>query len=561
METFLLMSPNSPAMEPPSPSTPASPQFQPMFIPQDSFLFPREDLSQPPPRSQNSIAAAAVSLGVVFGLLAISLSGALFCSVQRRKARERRISSMRLATARSSFASRSANPRHRVPSGGLEELHGLDGLPFHLRTHAPLIDRRSDWIRLGLDAPIISSHISDDVSNGQKIIEKRQPVPGCENCVWDPSRCLSHPPIVRGTAKLGRSPLGSAPVWTIVHDSVGTISGNVGPEAEHPPSSPQAAAMAAVDHANLCESMSLSGSDSDHQTNGTLSSHDSEQDMKQHQEQDTGPSSSSSTAHVSDPEHPTAPSTYSRTSSTLSSSPSLVSASEESVETDESNIPAIHSTPDCTFEMVDPLDPREPSFITTDDPLDCVLTSADGNTTGLSPSFSAIPFSSMNQPSLLSVSFAALLSPHLDSLLASASSASLFKARAHFTSRSSLSPSSQSLNHTPLAPPAIMISPPTESTIYSFTSSRSSEIANLHGWGGYKDENALDLIRSNVDDFDLPPSGSWGLEEREGTEEEEENFEYDVMMKKWRQELAAAVALARMAVANSEDDVVLSDGI
>lgn len=104
-----------------------------------------------------------------------------------------------------------------------------------------------------------------------------------------------------------------------------------------------------------------------------------------------------------------------------------------------------------------------------------------------------------DQPSsLLAMSFAMLLSPHLESILASASSASLFCPRS--LSANSIRTCTTMLPDAPLPPPAIIVSPPSDASLRSDSSALSC--------GGNFGECVPNLIHSE-DDFILPESGSW----------------------------------------------------
>lgn len=141
-----------------------------------------------------------VSLGALFSIIAVGLSGSII--FQRRRQRKRRELSRALASARASFSSRNANPRyHAILEDGLGSSLPVEQSP------APFIDRRIEWIRCGLDSP-------SKPRQGPRFIEGRPLLQCCQSCSHN-SWCCTHPSNTQVHFQMTPSPLGTAPVWTI----------------------------------------------------------------------------------------------------------------------------------------------------------------------------------------------------------------------------------------------------------------------------------------------------------------------------------------------------------
>jgi hypothetical protein len=418
-----------------------------------------------------------VSLGAVFGIIAVGISGSIIFGTQRRRQRKRRELSRALASARASFSSRNANPRYQsVLEDSLGSSSSVEQSPVRL------IDRRLEWIRFGLDSPSRASHSPGKSQQGSRFIEGQPLLHDYQTCSSN-SQCRVHHLNPQAHFQMAPSPLGTAPVWTM----------NTSNEKRW-----------TLDSINV---LGLSSCQTPPPQDKRLEIHGKLQGRQEDELGDLNPKTIQNSLLKDNPGNTTPPlpdegavaaqsPSMSSGSVTLGASHSVhtIRSAENQCTKLDSTAPAATKTSnhDALASLSSPPKGRMPSALQSE-ASDLALSSFD--------SYSVASLTENQPSSLLAMSFAMLLSPHLEAILASASSASLFCSPS--PSANSIRTSASMLPNAPLPPPAIIVSPPSDASFRSDSSARSYDRTF-----GYWDQCVPNLIHSE-DDFVLPESGSW----------------------------------------------------
>lgn len=194
--------------------------------------------------TQSSFPPIAVSLGILCGLIALGISGSAIRNFYRTRTRDRKDAEFRSAVARASFVSRSNRTDGEMSmieekqTSNSELIEGLLG---------GVIDRRSEWLRLGLDSPSLIFPKKSALAKQTPVVIEKRLAAMCEVDYTGTERSKSEfdlltPRNRRSYAPIARSPLGSAPVWTVspsapeegAHNEPSDISPIVGPTISVP---------------------------------------------------------------------------------------------------------------------------------------------------------------------------------------------------------------------------------------------------------------------------------------------------------------------------------------
>lgn len=415
-----------------------------------------------------------MSLGAVFGIIAVGISGSLIFAIQRRRQRRQRELSRALASARASFSSRNADPRYQTI---LEDILGSSSSVKQSPIH--LINRRLEWIRFGLDSPPRASHPSKS-QHGPRFIEGRPLLHDYQSC-FNNSQCCVHPPNAQGRFQMTPSPLGTAPVWTMNASNETRGAANSVNVLDPSLCQTQAPDKHLDIRRKLQARQETLASDLDSSTIQNNLLKDSPGDA-------TPPLPSDEVVVIKNP----SPSSDSVAFGASYCIHTIKNAGNQGTKLDWTASAASKSSHDALASLFSPSKER-------------IVSASQSEASDITFDSSAAESLAEGRPSsLLAPSSAMLLSPHLEAILASASSASLFCPPASSTNsiRTYASYASM-LPNSPLPPPAIIVSPPSDASFRS-----DSSVLSHNRSFGYWGQSASNLIHSE-DDFVLPESGSW----------------------------------------------------
>lgn len=187
------------------------------------FYFSLRLHNTPNRAAQSLFSTLGVSMGVLCGLIVIGLSGRAFRRIRRTRTRDRRDAEFRSAAARASFVSRrnTFDAMPKVKTNQTEHKRILEPCIIEDLCGKP-IDRRSEWLRLGLESPsLVFPNKAKTVKTYTEPLEKPNTVSFEADAEENLKSSWSGRNLVvrRSHAPISRSPLGLAPVWSASQDS------------------------------------------------------------------------------------------------------------------------------------------------------------------------------------------------------------------------------------------------------------------------------------------------------------------------------------------------------